>query len=188
MVGRAIVNRYRQFFGRYGMGVGALGVTGIGLAIVAGALFASAVVPAQAEIDGLRAQLARVSSAAMGSPNGSEATARGLSQLAMFTRNFPTVSEAPGWILRMHQIAAHNDLALDSGEYRLANAKDGGLARYQITLPLRGGYAQVRSFLDQVLTQIPAAALEEVTIRRDSVGARATETRVRLTLYLAGGK
>jgi hypothetical protein len=53
---------------------------------------------------------------------------------------------------------------------------------------LRGGYAQVRSFLDQVLTQIPAAALEEVTIRRDSVGARATETRVRLTLYLANGK
>jgi len=85
-------------------------------------------------------------------------------------------------------VAARNDLALDSGEYRLANARDGGLARYQITLPLRGGYAQVRSFLDQVLTQIPAAALEEVTIRRDSVGARATETRVRLTLYLAGGK
>lgn len=46
----------------------------------------------------------------------------------------------------------------------------------------------MRSFLEQVLTQIPAAALEEVTIKRDSVGARSTETRVRLTLYLAGGK
>jgi hypothetical protein len=188
MGGYAIVNRYRQFFARYGIGVDVLGVTGICLAVVACALFISAVLPAQTEIDRLRAQLARVSSAATDSPNGSDATARGLSQLAMFTRNFPTVSEAPGWILRLHQIAAHNDLALDSGEYRLTNARDGGLAHYQITLPLRGGYAQVRSFLDQVLTQIPAAALEEVTIRRDSVGARATETRVRLTLYLAGGK
>jgi Tfp pilus assembly protein PilO len=111
-----------------------------------------------------------------------------LSQLATFKRNFPTMSEAPGWILMLHQIAAHNDLTLDSGEYRLTDAKDGGLARYQITLPLRGGYAQVRTFLEQVLTQIPAAALDEVTMRRDSVGARMTETRVRLTLYLADGK
>ena len=182
------MSRYRQFLGRYGIGVDVPGVAGIGLAAVACALFASAVLPAQAEIDRLRAQLARASSAATNSPNGSEATARGLSQLAMFTRNFPTLSEAPGWILKIHQIAAHNDLALDSGEYRLVDAKDSGLARYQITLPLRGGYSQVRSFLDQVLTQIPAAALEDLTIRRDSVGARATETRVRLTLYLANGK
>ena len=187
MGGRAIVNRYRQFFARYGIGVDVLGVTGIGLALVAGALFASAVLPAQAKIDRLRAQLAHVSSVATESPSVGDATARGLSQLAMFTRNFPTVSEAPAWILRLHQIAAHNGLALDSGEYRLTNARDGGLARYQITLPLRGGYAQVRSFLEQVLTQIPAAALEEVTIRRDSVGAHATETRVRLTLFLANG-
>jgi hypothetical protein len=188
MGGCAIVSGYRQFFARCGSGLDVLGAAGIGLAVAAGALFASAVLPAQAEIDRLRAQLARVTSAAMDSPNDSDATARGLSQLAMFTRNFPTVGEAPGWILRLHQIAAHNDLALDSGDYRLTNARDGGLARYQITLPLRGGYAQVRSFLDQVLTQIPAAALEEVSIRRDSVGARATETRVRLTLYLASGK
>jgi hypothetical protein len=53
---------------------------------------------------------------------------------------------------------------------------------------LHGGYAQVRTFLEQVLTQIPAAALDEVTIRRESIGSRATETRVRLTLYLAGAK
>jgi Tfp pilus assembly protein PilO len=108
-----------------------------------------------------------------------------MSQLAAFTRNFPTLKEAPGWILKMHQIAARNELALETGEYRLVDAKDGGLARYQITLPLHGSYAQVRAFLDEVLTQIPAAALEEVAIRRDSVGARTTQTRVRVSLYLA---
>jgi Tfp pilus assembly protein PilO len=111
-----------------------------------------------------------------------------MSQLATFTRSFPTLSEAPGWILKMHEIAARNALTLETGEYRLTGARDGGLARYEITLPLHGGYAQVRTFLEQVLTQIPAAALEEVTIRRDSVGARTTETRVRLSLFLAGGR
>lgn len=188
MDGRAIVNRYLQFFGRYAIGLDVLSVTGIGLAVFAFALFVSAVVPAQAEIGRLRAQIVRVRGAATDAPNDSNAAARGMSQLATFTRNFPTLSEAPGWILKMHQIAARNELTLETGEYRLTGAKDGGLARYQITLPLRGDYAQVRTFLEQVLTEIPAAALEEVTIRRDSVGARATETRIKFTLYLAGGK
>jgi Tfp pilus assembly protein PilO len=182
------VNRYRQFWERYGSGVDVLGAAGIGLAVFAFALFMSAIMPAREEAGRLQAKLARMQSAAIDAPDDSKATARGMSQLAMFTRNFPTLAEAPGWILKMHQIAARNELTLETGEYRLTNAKDGGLARYQITLPLHGGYAQVRTFLEQVLTQIPAAALDEVTIRRDTIGSRATETRVRLTLYLAGGK
>ena len=182
------MNRYLQLVQRYGIRLDVFGVTGIGLAVFASALFASAVLPARTEIERLNMQVARVRSNAMNTPGNGIATARGISQLATFTANFPTVSEAPGWVLKMHQIAAHNDLTLDSGDYRLNNGKDGELARYQITLPLRGGYAQVRTFLEEVLTQIPAVALDEVTIRRDSVGARVTETRVRLTLYLAGRK
>jgi hypothetical protein len=182
------VNRYLHFVQRCRTGLGVPGVTGISLAVFALALFVSAVLPARGEIDRLRARIVRAQGVATIAPDDGSAAARGTSQLAEFTRNFPTLSEAPGWILKMHQIAAHNDLTLDTGEYRLSKAKGGGLARYQITLPLRGGYAQVRTFLEQLLTQIPAAALEEITIRRDSVSAPATETRVRLTLYLAGGK
>jgi Tfp pilus assembly protein PilO len=164
------------------------GVTGIGLAVFALAFFMSTVAPAREEAGRLRAKLARLQSAAVKVPHDSNATERGISQLATFTRNFPTLTEAPGWILKMHQIAARNELTLETGEYRLTGAKDGELARYQITLPLHGGYAQVRTFLEQVLTEIPAAALDEVTIRRESIGSRATETRVRLTLYLAAAK
>jgi Tfp pilus assembly protein PilO len=186
--GRAIVSRYLGYSAGIGAKLDILSVSGIGLAMFAAALFVSAVLPAQDEVERLRARVVAARSAPADQSAESEATARGKSQLAMFTRNFPTLSEAPGWVLRIHQIAARNELALETGEYRLTNGKDGGLARYQISLPLRGGYAQVRTFLEQVLTQIPAAALEEVTIKRDSVGAPATETRVRLTLYLADGQ
>ena len=183
------MNRYRRFLERYGTRLDVLGVIGIGLMVFAFAFFTSTVAPAREEADRLRAKLARLQTAGR-APAGinadSNATKRGITQLAAFTRNFPTLSEAPGWILKLHQIAAHNELTLETGEYRLTGAKDGGLARYQITLPLHGGYAQVRAFLEQVLTQIPAAALDEVAIRRESIGSRATETRVKLTLYLAG--
>jgi Tfp pilus assembly protein PilO len=182
------VNRYRQFFERYGERLDVLGVVGIGLAVFAFVLFMSTVLPAREEAGRLQAKLARLQRTAVQVPHDGNATERGMSQLAAFTRNLPTLTEVPGWILKIHEIAARNELTLETGEYRLTNAKDGGLARYQITLPLHGGYAQVRTFLQQVLTQIPAAALDEVTIRRESVGSRATETRVRLTLYLAGAK
>ena len=182
------MSRYLDYSRGISAKLDVLSVIGIGLAVFAGALFVSAVLPAHEEVERLRTRVVAARSAPANQSSESEAAARGRSQLAMFTRNFPTLSEAPGWVLRIHQIAARNELALETGEYRLLNSKDGGLARYQITLPLRGGYAQVRTFLEQVLTQIPAAALEEVTIKRDSVGAQATETRVRLTLYLADAK
>ncbi|MDB5811372.1 MAG: rane protein [Betaproteobacteria bacterium] len=188
MGGCAVVSRYLRFLNRAGTDLDVLSAAGVGLGVFALAFFVSAVAPAKEEIGRLRAELTRVRSAAVSTPHDGEAAARSSSQLATFTRNFPTLSEAPAWILRMHQIARHNDLTLATGEYRLTAARDGGLARYQITLPLHGGYAQVRAFLEQVLTEIPAAALDEVAIKRDSVDARATETRVRLTLYLAGGQ
>lgn len=167
---------------------GLAGAAGIALAVFAAAVFVSAVLPTRARIDDLRAQLIRMQRTAGAGQTAPDQAARVSGQLALFTRNFPVLTEVPGWILRMHDIAARNDLALEAGEYRLTPAKDGGLARYQITLPLHGGYAQVRTFLDEVLTEIPAAALDEVTIRRENVMAAATQTRVRLTLYLAGAQ
>lgn len=132
---------YLQALRDAGARLDALSAVGIGIGAFGAALFVSAVLPAREEAARLRAQLARVHASAVDPAGDSAAAERGRNQLATFTRNFPTLSEAPGWILRMHQIAANNDLALETGEYRLTNVKDGGLARYQVTLPLRGGYA-----------------------------------------------
>ena len=164
------------------------GAIGAGLATFGVLLFLSAIVPAREEIGRLRAQLARARVTPEHSPSSSEAAERGRSQLAAFTRSYPTLREAPGLILRMHQIAARHDLTLDTGEYRFTEAADSGFGRYQISLPLHGGYTQVRAFVDEVLAQIPAAALDEVTITRNSVAAESIETRVRMTLYLAGSR
>ena len=73
---------------------------------------------------------------------------------------------------------------LQSGEYKLDRNPDSRLARYQITLPVTGSYAQLRGFVGQVLADVPAAALEEITLRRESVSSPRLEARIRLTLYL----
>jgi len=51
-------------------------------------------------------------------------------------------------------------------------------------LPVQGSYAQIRGFVSAVLEQVPAAVLEEVSLKRDSVESARVEARIRLTLYL----
>ena len=58
------------------------------------------------------------------------------------------------------------------------------LTRYQLTLPVKGSYRQIRGFIAQVLTDVPASALEEIGFRRDTVGTDRIDARLRLTLYL----
>jgi hypothetical protein len=47
-----------------------------------------------------------------------------------------------------------------------------------------GSYGQIRGFVGQVLADVPAAALEEITLRRESAASPTLEARIRLTLYL----
>lgn len=160
------------------------GVVGIGLAVFAAAAYVSAVQPA-------REQLAQLQAKAMQQQDGGavqdglrSAAQRGAEQLEQFNRAFPASAETSALVKKLHDIAAQNSIALDTGEYRLTRERDGDLARYQVTLPLRGTYWQVRLFVAQVLDEMPSSALEEISIKRDSVSARAVETRVRFAFYL----
>jgi len=159
------------------------GVIGIGLAVFATAAYFSAVQPAREQLAQLQTKAARQKSS--GPQEGVRAAAmRGAEQLEQFNRSFPAPADTPALMLKLHEIAAQNSIALDTGEYRLTRDREGGLSRYQVTLPLRGTYWQVRLFLAQVLDEMPASALEEISIKRDSVGARGVETRVRIAFYL----
>ena len=172
---------------RLAAGLDTAGVIGVGLAVFAVAMYLSAVVPAREQLAKLESRAARQSQTQRAPANGLRSVAmRGTEQLEQFNRNFPPLTEAPEQILKLHKIAAQNGIALDTGEYQLSRERDASLARYQVTLPLRGTYWQVRLFVAQVLAELPASALEEISIKRESVSARDIETRVRFTLYLGG--
>jgi Tfp pilus assembly protein PilO len=96
------------------------------------------------------------------------------------------MQSSPDWLGKIHAAARSKGLALRSGEYRLERAADQRFARYQITLPVVGSYAQIRGFVGQVLADVPAAALEDITLRRESASSPSLEARIRLTLYLGG--
>jgi hypothetical protein len=176
------VERLRREVGR----LGKAGVAGIALIVFAAAFYVSAVRPGAASLAALRTEAGalegRLRSAR--APGGREATP--VEQLAAFYAYFPTLDSGPEWLKRIYAAAESRGVALDSGEYRLGRTAGERLARYEITLPLKGSYAQIRGFVADVLAAVPAAVLDEVNLRREGVDSARLDARVRLTLYVGG--
>jgi len=88
---------------------------------------------------------------------------------------------------RLFDTAARNKLELSQGEYRLSVVKDAGLQRYQLSLPVGGGYPEIRAFVAQALNADPALALSGIQLRRDRIEATDLEGLLNFTLYLEPG-
>lgn len=105
-------------------------------------------------------------------------------QLASLQQNLPAQQEATAAIERIYATAAREGIALARGEYALALDPQTRLARYQILLPLRGSYPQLRSFLAAVRRQLPALVLEDIDLQRKRISDSELDGRLRMALYL----
>lgn len=105
-------------------------------------------------------------------------------QLRQFHQFFPDRNSLPEWLAKLYETAAENGVALDQGQYQLSHDGKGAMWRYDIVLPVRGSYPQVRKFLAQTLVRIPALALQGISFERQKVGDAMLEANIRLTLYL----
>ena len=88
------------------------------------------------------------------------------------------------WLDKLYAAAATHKLVLEQGEYRLTPDKTGKLMRYQITLPVKGSYLQIRQFVDQALLDVPIAALDDINFKRETIGGTQLEARIKFSLYL----
>lgn len=103
-----------------------------------------------------------------------------------FYQFFPARKNAPNWLGKIYAAARSQSLQLSRGEYKFAPAKVGKLASYQVSLPVKGSYLQIRKFVAQVLNEVPAASLDEISFKREAIGSAAVEAKIKLTLYLVG--
>jgi Tfp pilus assembly protein PilO len=160
------------------------GAVGIALVVFAGAFWLSAIQPAAAERDLLHQEAEKLERRVRLDGQKRYRPPTAPEQLANFYAFFPVASSTPEWLAKIHAAAAAKGLQLASGEYKVARGATERLARYQITLPVQGAYPQIRAFIGEVLQQVPAAVIDEVSLKRDSVESARLEARIRLTLYL----
>ena len=105
-------------------------------------------------------------------------------QLASLQQNLPAQQEATAAIERIYATASREGIALARGEYALALDPQTQLARYQILLPVRGSYPQLRRFLRSVRSQLPALVLEDIDLQRKQISETELDGRIRMALYL----
>lgn len=160
------------------------GILGLALLLLAVGLYITQVQPKNLRLDELKKNSASLKSrieqvAKSGIPETSDQE-----ELNKFYGFFvgPSLSE---WLNKLYAAAAAQQLVLEQGEYRITPSKNGKLARYQITLPVKGSYVQIRQFVAQALTDVPIAALEEISFKREAISSTEVETRIKLTLFLS---
>lgn len=180
------MTRLERLVARATARLGLVGAAGLLLLLLAGVFWFGTVRPAQAERDRLAERAARLAersrvAAALPAREPDSPERR----MARFLAAFPDSAGAPATLLGLQAIAARHGLRLASGEYRFAPEPGTDLVRYQITLPVKAAYPAVRAFLDDALVAMPTLAIDALSLKRESAGAREVEGRVQLSLFVA---
>jgi len=156
-------------------------VAGLLLLLAAGVLQLAVVLPMQERIETRHAATAALRlQLAQRPPQPLSVTGTA----ARLLDGLPSEADAPNTVARIHRLALVRGVRLESGEYRLLRQAGVRLVEYQITLPARGDYLQLRGWLDDVLQAEPAAMLGELELRRDDASSVALDARVRLSVFM----
>lgn len=171
-----------------------LGLPGLaGIAVFAASIVfgLASVLPAREDLDQAReaatrslARNAATDPASAAAPAAPPAPRTPAEQLDRFYAALPEQQAATEALKSIYQAAGKTGIGLQRGEYRLVTENGSTLARYQVIMPLRGDYAQIRSFLREALARVPHMGLEEVSFERQSIAQSQIEARVRFTVYL----
>jgi hypothetical protein len=160
---------------------------GLGIALLVGALlvYALVVAPLNTRIEASRIEHARVVRAAA-ELRTSQVPAKSVDdeRLAAFLDVLGERQELTVFLGTVFEQAKKRALSLAQADYKYEHDNAGQFDTYQMTLPLKGEYPRLRGFIDATLARIPCAAIEEVSFRRDAIGAAQTEARLRLLFFL----
>lgn len=106
-----------------------------------------------------------------------------------FYAQFPAGERLPNCLRLIDSIALKQRLTLNRGDYKLTQIKSlqsnqATLARYEIVLPVTGQYTQIRQFAALVLHELPALALNDLQLKRESAQSPTVEARLIFVLLL----
>lgn len=100
--------------------------------------------------------------------------------------SLPDAGDALRFIEAVQSGAQQHSLQVEAAEYRSEKLLDGRVLRYRVAMPVRGSYASLREWLEDLLHRYPTAAVDELSVRRDTDGAAAIVGRVQLSHYSRG--
>ncbi|MCC6532009.1 MAG: type 4a pilus biogenesis protein PilO [Burkholderiales bacterium] len=176
------VARYGRFFaGR----IGIAGVCGLALLVFAAALLALSVQALDEDVRMLSTRAERLqASASANAPRAAQSNDPAVEVDALLGA-LPALETAPELVAQLHAHARSHGLVLEAGEYHVVSDADARLVRYQVRLPLKGSYVQIREFVAAVMSKIPNMMLDELSLRRGAISAAEAEARLQFVLLFS---
>ncbi|SNR84609.1 Pilus assembly protein, PilO [Methylobacillus rhizosphaerae] len=104
--------------------------------------------------------------------------------LKAFYQMLPAEQEATLLLNQMLDIAEQHQLIPEKVDYVRNRQSTAQFSRYQLNLPLKGHYPDIRHFIADIMVAFPSIALSEITLKRDETQGDQVEARLKLTLYL----
>ncbi len=166
--------------------LGNAGKIGVGLFVVAGIFFVAAVLPQDTELQELKERAETIQYNAQQTLGETETVNKisGDQALQIFYEFFPRIDSSPFWIRELVRIAKQQGVEINSSDFRLTIEQGARLARYEMILPVRGRYPQIRAFIAGALEAVPAMAIVGIAIKRDNIQSTQLEARLEINLYL----
>ena len=104
--------------------------------------------------------------------------------LEAFYTAFTPAQAVPEVLKGVFRAAQQHRLQLDTGEYAQAELPGGRLRVYRVTLPLKGAMPAILGFVNDVLKATPGAALENLSVRRETVESSSVDAKLVLAFFM----
>ena len=190
--------------------LGLLGLLGLVTALGCCLFYITQLLPQQNKIQDLVSQLQLINASQNSQSNSKQngeknnvlAKQVSLADVEKFYATFSEGTGLPNTINLIRENAQKQKLVLTQGDYKLIQTKviqqasqqansqtkqlSNQLARYEMLLPVTGSYQQIRSFIAQVLYQLPALALSDVQIKRENTLNPLVDARLTFVFLLHG--
>lgn len=153
--------------------LGRPGMFGIGLLVFCGTFHAGTLMPLREELTRLETATAEFERKAAPAPPLSPVSIEPI-------RKLPPPGEVPRLIGRIQSLAERLNLALDRPTYQVTQDERSRFVDYEISLAVKGGYPDVKAFIDELGDDDAAPALLGLAIRRARAADPAVEAQLRL--------
>ena len=161
------------------------GIIGITLLLIGLLVSNTALKPIEERAEQAREQVASQDThTSLGAEMQRQVNSSPTAMLEKFYDFFVSDQEITDYLAKIYNLAQANGLELKKGDYKVTRNKGERITQYQISLPLSGGYNQIRSFAAQVLEEIPTISLDQIKFERKQANDPAVESEVMFTLYM----
>jgi len=170
----------RRFARRLG-GWGLLALAACGLALGG---YVAIVIPLQQEIVKLRQQATRMPITPVAQVPQVLPHERVNAELESFRTRFPGVEGLSDQLDLLFELTSQHGLAVNRADYALVEKAGGAMRRFEVTLPVRGSYAQMRAFIDALLEQLPSVAIADIQLERGKIAESQVNGNLRLVFFV----